>query len=327
MPRHTRQPYTCVRCGYNTSNRGHMQKHLYTLKRTCPTTLNDIELTDEIKNHILDCRVYIPKKEDQTPSVINQINHVNHVNQINNTINTYNTINNFIASLDAVQKYETFCKYKDIDIISFEDNVESKYKNDVYRLENNKYKYGYELTTESFFEIVNEVCKKLDDGKLEHLSPLYESKTNQIRIYDGNDWLSYRVNCGIKYILNTIKTCYLDAYECYVIRKILDDKSSLFDKQRYTELLDEYFKFLASVAISPCIDHQSEIDEETKDRFKKRYKEIEAVLPQAEKNKTAKEIKDIIVSTSKQKVDELNKLIANLFKMDEEFRSQLLSMT
>ena len=51
-------PYTCIRCGYFSKQRGDMLKHLYVKKKICQSLKNDIDLTDEIKNKILTDRFY-----------------------------------------------------------------------------------------------------------------------------------------------------------------------------------------------------------------------------------------------------------------------------
>jgi hypothetical protein len=55
-----KDPYECPRCGYTTVQKGHMRGHFYDTKKPCPTTKSSIELTDEIKKHIVDFRVYNP---------------------------------------------------------------------------------------------------------------------------------------------------------------------------------------------------------------------------------------------------------------------------
>lgn len=54
-----KQPYTCPCCGYETRNKSHMQIHLFDLKKPCPQLVRKLELTDEIKQHIMRNRIYI----------------------------------------------------------------------------------------------------------------------------------------------------------------------------------------------------------------------------------------------------------------------------
>ena len=56
-------PYCCIRCGYTTSQKPDIKKHLYDLKKPCPAIVNKIELTDEIKQDIIDNRVHHLKIE------------------------------------------------------------------------------------------------------------------------------------------------------------------------------------------------------------------------------------------------------------------------
>lgn len=53
--------YTCPRCGYTTDHKGAMNKHFTLTRKTCPSYCDPIvELTDEIKEHVLLNRVYRP---------------------------------------------------------------------------------------------------------------------------------------------------------------------------------------------------------------------------------------------------------------------------
>lgn len=56
--------YTCARCGYITVQKARMKHHLYDRKMDCPIVNNNIILTDEIKEKILNDTIYIiPKIE------------------------------------------------------------------------------------------------------------------------------------------------------------------------------------------------------------------------------------------------------------------------
>jgi hypothetical protein len=61
-----KKPYTCPRCGLETRLKGNMARHLYALNKPCPATDNVIQLTDEIKRHILDNHVFCPPKHNTT---------------------------------------------------------------------------------------------------------------------------------------------------------------------------------------------------------------------------------------------------------------------
>ena len=53
-----RDPYTCPRCGLTTHHKTNIKKHFYENKKPCPASRNKIELTEEVKNYILENRIY-----------------------------------------------------------------------------------------------------------------------------------------------------------------------------------------------------------------------------------------------------------------------------
>lgn len=63
MSNSTELDYECPRCGYSTEWRKNMRKHLVEKKKPCPNFKN-LELTDEIKNTVLDSRRYYPPKKE-----------------------------------------------------------------------------------------------------------------------------------------------------------------------------------------------------------------------------------------------------------------------
>jgi hypothetical protein len=68
-------PYCCIRCGYETDRKSSMIDHLYKKKKMCPAVKNLIELTDAIKKHIIENRIYIiPKKIILKPKTIEVYN-------------------------------------------------------------------------------------------------------------------------------------------------------------------------------------------------------------------------------------------------------------
>jgi hypothetical protein len=57
-------PYTCPRCGYTTNHKGVMRKHLYNLKKTCASAVSNIDLNDNVKEYVLNYKVYILQNRD-----------------------------------------------------------------------------------------------------------------------------------------------------------------------------------------------------------------------------------------------------------------------
>lgn len=58
MPKLVKLPYSCPRCGYNTPLRCNMNSHLYTKLKTCQGLISSIVLTEEIKDEIMENRIY-----------------------------------------------------------------------------------------------------------------------------------------------------------------------------------------------------------------------------------------------------------------------------
>ena len=62
MPRRTLPPYTCPRCGYATSQKQYMHRHLYTLKKACPSIQGVMEVTDKMKEFVMANRIWHERK-------------------------------------------------------------------------------------------------------------------------------------------------------------------------------------------------------------------------------------------------------------------------
>ena len=65
-------PYTCIRCGYNTVDKFLMRRHLFERKNVCPGQVNMIQMTDEIRQCILDNKVYIIETHKIQKQIVNQ---------------------------------------------------------------------------------------------------------------------------------------------------------------------------------------------------------------------------------------------------------------
>lgn len=52
--------YKCPRCGYETKHKNFMRNHFYNLQKPCKGVINPMELTHEIKEHILVNSIWHP---------------------------------------------------------------------------------------------------------------------------------------------------------------------------------------------------------------------------------------------------------------------------
>ena len=317
-----KKPYTCPRCSYTTAYKNDMFKHLYKLKKLCPGQDSNIELSEEIKQCVLDNRVYIPEK-------------VHHHSTI---INNYHNINNFIAGLDVLEKLSRYMKHKNMELICFEQAIEDKYSKTVKRLENDAWKYGFELKRDDLLDIIDQISKvelNVDRVKtFEDLNIYYDKNADKLKIYDG-EWEEMLTNKGVKKILEIIQSCYWDAYECYLLRKLFGDANA-FNKQRCRELLVEYYKFIGCFDVEPFVKNKD--NEEiigrpcSSDEFSicdevyHLYVNTRDNIKKSEINEVKKSVLDIIRKNSDRNANELNKRIFELFNMDEEFKEHFMTI-
>ena len=63
-----KENYTCIRCSYNTKLKPNMYRHFYFNKK-CPATNKDIDLTDDVKQYILNNRIYKNYKPNKNPII------------------------------------------------------------------------------------------------------------------------------------------------------------------------------------------------------------------------------------------------------------------
>lgn len=311
-------PYTCFCCGYATSNKSNMISHFYKRKSACPKTVNNVELTEEIKQHILSNRVYIPPAARPAPPGPKKV-----VN-----ITNYNTINNFVCSLDPVEKVKKYIGYNDIKLIDFESSVSDIYHNRARKLDTGKVYPGFKLTHCNFLEIISEISS-ICDGKLENLNIIYDQKMNHIKLYDEGRWQEYLLATGLYKIIVVIQDAYLDSYEIYLIKKYHFSKGK--SQALSLELVQTYYKFIGCFDVEPVSKDKSDgflLNGEDDDKFdlSEKFWDIynKISMTRGEVNKIRKDVLDIIKRNSNRNIEEINKRIMELIHVNEEFKADVL---
>jgi hypothetical protein len=306
--------YQCCRCGYKTFQKGRIRRHLYHLKKPCPSTSHDIELTDDIKQYILDNRIYkIPETKPAT-----------------NIITNYNQINNFISSMDIQEKLNKYIKYKNIEIMDFEDQIEDHFNSHIKKLDTNRYS-SYRLDFDDMLDVIDKVT--YISKNVENFNIYYDEIPNKLKIFTCGEWNTLLLDAGIKQMLHKIKACYLDTYECYLLRKLNDSNIGAHSRMQFKEHLLDYFKFLSCFDISPYVSNASDGDilknnddsYDLQDEWYPKFKGIKESITVTEANKVKKEVKDIVKRNTKSNIIELNKLIMQVFNADTEFKENIIN--
>lgn len=329
-----KRPYECIRCGYITEDKFLMRRHLYDRKKVCPGQVNKIEMTDEIRECILENKVYIIEKQIPQPTTT-QI--------INQTINNYQQINNVVNSMDSVEKITKVSEYKNIDILDFEENVEQKYHMLLKRLENGK-DSNFSLNYDNIMQMLDNLTCTTN---IQDLNVLYDQCSNKLKIFNDGEWHSMIFDIGVKEIIEIVKYIFLDHYECYLCRQIYDETNSYLQRTKKKEYLSEYYKLLICFEFYPFVKgktdnkilyqrtdpkyhtNNDEIDSfsqyKIEEEVMKLYVNIKDNIKLSEVNKLKRDIHTLIKKNSKSNILELNKRMMEIIKVDETFKMQVIN--
>jgi hypothetical protein len=343
MPKQSLPPYQCPRCGYETRQKPCMREHLFTKKKPCPGIKSIMELTPDIKEHVLIHRIFSKPNgpnENNTKFVINQYNQ-------------YNNINNIVAGMDAIEKINHYMNFNKQELLDFETTVERKYKKAALDLDIGKVP-NFSMREDKLIEIVGRAS---DSSQFDNThNVIYDNKLKEIKIYDGS-WEFMSLDAGTKHYLERIQRNFLDAYERYLLRNIKNSRQAQ-DRAAVVESLERYFAFIGCFDLDPycqsanddeimkpisCSDDIEEDDNASyddcdllglvappkytlQDEFHPLYKKVLKSLTKAQINKMIRNVQDMIKRNSARNISELNKKITRLFHMDETFRDVLLSI-
>jgi hypothetical protein len=297
-----------------------MYNHLYKRKKDCPATKNDIELTNEIKDKILKDRIYKIQKVEkpQTPTIIKNI-------QYNNTLN------NYIGSMDTFEKLGKLMEYKQLETISLEDSIETRFGQRIDNMKGDKFKYGYDLGNNRLFDIVDEISKI---RSFSDLNIIYDDKLKELNLFKSGCWENYLIDRGLREIIDVMKDIFLDHYEKFLLRKIFVSEKNLRHKQEYKDHLLDYYKFIGCFEILPYIQDKDDCDilgdddgdfgkYTVEEKYMPKYNEIVENMKRNEINKTKKSVDNILKNNTKKNLKNLNKEIIDLVTSDEEFKATL----
>ena len=309
--------YECYRCGYATDKKWNMKKHLYDLKLACQAKEHDVLLTDEIKDLILLNRRYAP--------ILNEVEKCN-----GNVV----VLNNLVTRSDLIDKLNYILEYTQTQQIDFEYLVENCFSKSIKRLEDRSFKMPYLLDEPSLLDCFNRATQIEND--VSQFSIYYDKNTDKICIYRSKKWKSFIKDIGLSELVSLVKSYYFNDYEIYLIRNIDDHSSLVKDRFGLAEHLDIYYKFIAIFDLLPDILNHTDHDilnfsprednpNSLSDKYIKMYEEQKKSLKSSEINNTRSKILNIIKGNTFQNINELNKSILDILKINDEFRNDFRS--
>ena len=332
MPRTARHPYTCPRCGYANARKDMMRRHLFDIKKTCPPTSQPVELTEHVKNVILEDRIYRPVA---TPTV----------NQI---INNNQTINNYIANLDTFVKLNELSRHQNKELTDFETKVEELYEENVERFKNDDFRGPpFQYRPDHFLDMIHDITRSKQKD-LEDLCVLYNKDEDRVYMSVGNGkWENYQRDPGVKCLVEAIVQYCLEHYEMYLIRKLEGYGPSMEVKVSLEASLVEYYSFIGTFSVFPVVkgkadaqimynpddsDYESDVDNDdveahrVVDKYNRLYHSTKEKLSDADIKRTVKAVIGIIKTTTKTNLRELNKRIMGILNVDEAFKRSMLEL-
>lgn len=228
--------YKCARCSYETNKKSNINNH-FNRKRVC-ANVNNIELTDEIKQTILDNRIYHPPAPVQAPTTIN--------NTINN-VNIYNTV----SKMDPEYKIEKLMEHLNREVINLDDyhHFNRMRKSLLHHKDREEEKYT--ITCRHIEDLFKEVIDFLqsffnEDNPDRNVYNCF-IKSNMFHIYDNDCWEQNTVPGGLKLFIKTLKSMVFDAYEVCLIRQLM-----IWQKRPQARTaLKEYYAFILSFDNQP----------------------------------------------------------------------------
>lgn len=308
----SRTNYECPRCGYATHHRSSMRNHLYKKQKPCRATHEVIELTDVIKQHVLDNKVYKVPKQSQQQIIINQINN----NQ---------QIINYIAKIDPIQKLQAYTEYTDIALMPFEYKVKEYYQDKIEMCESMQTQLtDFCLDRNNLTNILNDMT--LSNG-IDKLNVVYDKVNDKLVIFDDGKWESHPFDSGVKELIEKIQCTYLDKYEELLLDKY-DHDTNFLERKKAQERLKEYYEFLVVFEIKPLLvtSKRNDILDYNSKYYRTIYEKVQDKITFTHAKQLQKSVYSMVKTNCNSSIGELNKRMMDIICTDQDFKTKVLQM-
>lgn len=308
--------YQCPRCGYETHQRSNMRKHFYGLKKMCPGKVCVMDLTDEIREHVLNNRIYTQPKTDLVTT--------GGACSTAATINNIQFCNNFIANMPLLDKVSKFIEYTQQSMTGYEDMIRERYERDASALDNNP-KVSIEYASLEREDMLNmiETISRIEPNRCYDFCIMGDQTHKCINLYQDGVWEELREELGVRKIITTLRDYYLISYEHYLVRKIISPSTHWSIRTKCEDLLREFYTFLSSFGLSPSRSgdiQDPDADADARDHLDRLYQTAKA----ASSKDYYRQVVQILYGNTKKNLKDLNKHISQMFRMDENFKQYMI---
>ena len=318
--------YECYRCGYTTKRKDCIRKHLFTLAKICRPHEHDIELTAEIKDTIMSKMKYRPVDNTQL-----QISTQKRETMCHQTINNYQVLQNIVVGMDPQEKTEYILDYTGEESIDYEKFLEIFFAGKLLRLGDLSFTSAYVMDESNLLDCVNKSTQIV--GDISKFCIYYDKKINKIKINLGGQWESFIEDQGVVEIIKFIKSYFFNDYEVYLIKN-LHDPTSKVNRPLLKEHLEIYYRFIAMFDLKPYIYDLNDEDilghrlsDSTNIKLKLMYERVyndkNNAVKTSDKDKIKNKLLKIIKGNTVQNIEELNKIIIDILKIDDTNRINL----
>jgi len=309
--------YECPRCNYKTKIKRNIYRHFFEKKTFC-TNINNLDLTDEIKEYVLEHRIYHKMKPLTETGMINN----------------FNVLNNYVSGLDTFEKLPLYLTHISSFLMDINDKGEKQHEMAVKKIENDRAKYPILIESHKFLEMIDSLVG-VEKNKITEMNVLYDEELNKIRIWCDNEWESYLPDEGMKRLVQILRTNYLDKYECYLYKKIYVDKRiGAYQLNEVRLKLEDYYKFLYTLGHHPYVyieeskyvleNYKHDNPDELCNYGMSIYDDVKKNVSKTEINVFKKTVLDIIKRNHKRNTKNLNENILDLINVDSEFKNKIM---
>jgi len=183
---------------------------------------------------------------------------------IKNFVTNYNQINKFnaiISNMDDVKKLENYMAYKGGRLNGFASSIRLKYSERIREYARDTFDKVELFEEEGLVSVVDDATTKCDDNMSSH-NVIYDSRNDELKIYDGFSWENMGVDQGIRQYVRVIKEIFLDEYERYLLRN-MRSTHNLRKRALYKEMLESYYRFIGCFKLEPYCKERSDTPPQT----------------------------------------------------------------